>query len=72
MKSSPLIYILKLISYLGLVLSVVPGFLVFYQVMSLETYKMSLLIGTALWLLTGPFWINRRDNPIGASDELPN
>ncbi len=49
--------IIKLISYLGLGLTIVPAFLVFYHVMTLELYKSLILLGTLLWLASAPLWI---------------
>jgi hypothetical protein len=51
--------ILQIISYLGLILTVSPGFLVFMGKMSFENYKIWVLIGTILWFSTAPFWINK-------------
>jgi hypothetical protein len=50
--------ILQIISYLGLILTVSPGFLVFMGKMSFENYKIWVLAGTILWFTTAPFWIN--------------
>jgi high-affinity Fe2+/Pb2+ permease len=52
--------IIQLISYLGLALSVVPGFLVFFGKMEFESYKIWILIGTILWFVSAPFWINKK------------
>jgi len=51
--------ILQIISYLGLILTVSPGFLVFMGKMSFENYKIWVIIGTLLWFTTAPFWINK-------------
>ncbi len=53
--NSPL---LKLLSYLGLALTLVPSLLVFYGVIELTAYKWLILAGTLLWFATAPFWIN--------------
>ena len=50
---------LKLLSWLGLALTLLPSLLVFGGVLSLETYKTIVLAGSILWLATAPFWINR-------------
>ncbi len=52
--------IIKIISYLGLGLTIVPAFLVFYQVMTLELYKSMILLGTFVWLVSAPFWIFKK------------
>ncbi|AWX43243.1 hypothetical protein HME9304_00230 [Flagellimonas maritima] len=51
--------IVKLISYMGLVLTLVPSFLVFMQAMELELYKNLMLLGTLIWCATAPFWVNK-------------
>jgi hypothetical protein len=51
--------ILKIISYIGLILTLFPGFLVFMGKMSFDNYKIMVLIGTVLWFTTAPFWINK-------------
>ncbi len=53
--------LLKAISYIGLLLTLLPALLVFVGVITLPTYKWIMLGGTALYLLTAPFWINRED-----------
>jgi hypothetical protein len=50
---------LKLVSYAGLGLTVAPSFLVFGGVLSADTFKVVVLVGSLLWLGTAPFWINR-------------
>ncbi|WP_422860763.1 hypothetical protein ACOKFD_07995 [Flagellimonas sp. S174] len=52
--------ILKSISYVGLILTLVPSFLVFLQVLELELYKNLMLLGTLIWCTTAPFWINKK------------
>jgi len=51
--------ILQTISYLGLILTVLPGLLVFTGTMSFGNYKIWVLAGTILWFTTAPFWINK-------------
>jgi len=57
MRSSNTI-LLKCLSFLGLGFTIVPSFFVFYGIIALDLYKNLMLIGTFLWLLTAPFWIN--------------
>lgn len=52
--------ILKIISYIGLILTVGPSFLVFSGVIDLSLHKTLMLIGTLLWFGTAPFWMNRQ------------
>jgi hypothetical protein len=49
--------LLKLISAAGLGLVVVPAFLVFAQAIAWETHATLMLVGTALWFVTSPFWM---------------
>lgn len=53
-------YILKVISVLGLMLTVIPSFLVLNGVMEMEYYKSLMLIGTISWFVTAPFWIFKK------------
>lgn len=52
--------ILKIISYIGLILTVVPSFLVFSGAIELSFHKTLMLIGTLLWFFTAPFWMNKQ------------
>lgn len=49
---------LKIISYIGLALTLLPSFLVFSGMLALATYKTLMLVGTGCWLISAPFWIN--------------
>lgn len=49
--------ILKLISYLGLALTVVPSLLVFNGLIELRTHYILMGIGMFLWFGTAPFWM---------------
>ncbi|AKD05383.1 hypothetical protein POKO110462_14855 [Pontibacter korlensis] len=51
--------IIKFISLVGLLLTVLPALLVFTGTMEQSHHKMLTLAGTALWFLTAPFWMNR-------------
>lgn len=55
--------ILKILSYIGLILTVVPSFLVFSGAIELSFHKTLMLIGTLLWFSTAPFWMNRQKQP---------
>lgn len=50
--------ILKIISYIGLVLTVIPSFLVFQGVIDLETNNYLMISGTIIWFVTAPRWMN--------------
>lgn len=51
--------ILKLISFVGLCLTIVPAFLVFAGSIELSLNKNLMLAGTLLWFCTAPFWMNK-------------
>ena len=53
---------LKLVSWLGLALTLLPSFFVFTDRLSLETFQAVVLAGSLLWLTTAPFWVNRSRN----------
>ena len=50
---------LKLISYLGLALSIVPAMLVFAGKITLQTNLNLMILGMLLWFGTSIFWIKR-------------
>ncbi|HEX5167751.1 MAG TPA: hypothetical protein VFW11_01155 [Cyclobacteriaceae bacterium] len=53
---------LKVLSFIGLALTIIPAFLVFFQKMSLSQNKMFMAVGTAIWFVTAPFWMKRKTN----------
>ncbi len=50
---------LKLISLIGLGLTLFPSFFVFYGVIELDPNKNLMILGTILWFITAPFWMNK-------------
>lgn len=52
--------LLKILSAIGLILTLVPSFLVFAGVIDLECNKTLMLAGTILWFITAPFWMNQK------------
>lgn len=50
--------VLKIGSYLGLILTIIPPLLFFYGKLELKTMNLLLGIGMILWMITAPFWIN--------------
>ncbi|MHA6247381.1 hypothetical protein ACXYMU_05540 [Pontibacter sp. CAU 1760] len=58
--------ILKILSYLGLALTIVPSILVFSGAIELSFHKTLMLVGTLLWFVTAPFWLNKSDHPEAA------
>jgi high-affinity Fe2+/Pb2+ permease len=53
--------LVKLISYVGLALSIVPAILVFQQSISADTCKMFMAAGTLMWFTTAPSWMNKAE-----------
>ena len=49
--------VLKIISSIGLGLTVVPALLVFAGTIDWRTHAVLMMIGTLLWFLTAPFWM---------------
>jgi hypothetical protein len=50
---------LRVVSWLGLALTLLPSFLVFGGALSLDAFKSMVLAGSILWLATAPFWVNQ-------------
>jgi hypothetical protein len=50
---------LKLISFVGLGLTVVPSFLVFAGRITWDTHAALMLVGTVLWYASAPFWMRQ-------------
>jgi hypothetical protein len=53
--------ILKLLSFTGLALTVVPSYLVFKDVIAFEQHTMLMVIGMILWFATSPFWMKEKE-----------
>ena len=53
------ITVLKLASWLGLALTLLPSFFVFAGILSLDGFRTIVLAGSLLWLGTAPLWVNR-------------
>lgn len=51
--------LIKLLSFIGLGLNIVPAILVFSAEMSTDTCKQLMLLGTILWFVTAPSWMNK-------------
>lgn len=56
---------LKILSYGGLILTILPSLLVLSGRMELETHYHWTLAGTVLWFATAPFWIDRKKKAEG-------
>ena len=50
---------LKILSYLGLALTVAPAALTLVGVLSWSMHAALMLAGAALWFATAPFWMER-------------
>lgn len=49
--------ILRVLSAVGLAFTVVPAFFVFAGAITWETHARWMLVGTLLWFVTAPFWM---------------
>ena len=52
--------ILKIVSLIGLLLTIVPAFLVFSGSLQIEQHYTLMLIGTVVWFLSAPFWMLKK------------
>jgi hypothetical protein len=48
------------VSFVGLGLTLIPSFLVFFGMMDLATHKWWMLAGTVLWFGTAPLWMRKK------------
>ena len=63
MKNSQVkISYIKIISFTGLILTLIPSILVYQGDIDLEMNKMLMLIGNFCWFLTAPYWMNKNQN----------
>lgn len=51
--------ILKILSFIGLGLTLIPSFLVFQGMMAPSFSKTLMLVGTIMWFVTAPPWLNK-------------
>lgn len=52
--------ILKILSYGGLVLTILPSLLVLSGAMEFGSHYYWTLAGTLIWFITAPFWVDRK------------
>ncbi len=52
--------VLKILSIIGLIMTIIPAFLVFTGVIDLAANKNWMFAGTVLWFVTAPFWMNKK------------
>ncbi|HSI75176.1 MAG TPA: hypothetical protein VK957_04765 [Lunatimonas sp.] len=57
--------LIKIISYTGLGLSIIPAILVFQQSITPETCKVLMTAGTIMWFTTAPSWMNKTEEERG-------
>jgi len=51
--------ILKILSFIGLGLTLIPSFLVFQGIIEPSLSKTLMLVGTIIWFATAPQWLNK-------------
>jgi len=49
--------VLKIISLIGLILTLVPSFLVFYGVIDKTMHFQLMVVGVIAWFASAPFWM---------------
>jgi len=49
--------ILKILSYTGLALTLLPSIMVYTGTVTFEANKLYMIIGMLCWFLTAPFWM---------------
>jgi hypothetical protein len=54
--------ILKIVSYSGLALTIIPSFFVFAGKINLEMHYTLMFIGMVLWFFTAPIWVKKSKN----------
>jgi hypothetical protein len=52
--------ILKILSLIGLALTVLPAFFVLYSGMPWKTHAQLMFVGMILWFFTAPFWMKSK------------
>jgi len=53
--------VFRSISVAGLILTLFPSFFVFGGMMTPETHKLLMLVGTVFWFAAAPFWMRPED-----------
>jgi hypothetical protein len=52
--------VLKIVSLIGLLATIIPSFLVFADIIALDTNKLLMIVGTLLWFISAPLWMNKK------------
>lgn len=60
--------LLKLLSYLGLILTGIPSIFYFMGKITQETSHDLMAVGMILWFVSAPFWINAKVNKAKITD----
>ena len=55
--------IVKIVSFIGLGLSIIPAVLVFGEQLDPSTCKQLMFLGTVIWFVTAPTWMIRKEIP---------
>ena len=63
-KSIEMNYLLKVISFIGLGLTIIPSLLVLAGKIDIDLNKTLMIVGTVLWFSTVPFWINKNKEDV--------
>jgi hypothetical protein len=58
--------LLRIIAYLGLILTIAPSLLFFMDAMNLDTMKKAMTIGMVLWLCAAPLVQKSKEKTAGA------
>lgn len=53
--------LLKILSFAGLALTIVPSLLVFTDVISFDMHTNLMFFGMVLWFATSPFWMKEKE-----------
>jgi hypothetical protein len=60
MKRMALLQVLKIISCIGLVLTIIPAMLVFKGVIDIKVHYQLMIVGMIMWFGTAPFWMRSK------------
>jgi len=52
--------LLPIIAFLGLALVIGPAILYLADVIEKDSMKTAMLVGTGIWFVSAPFWINKK------------
>jgi hypothetical protein len=60
---------LKLVALVGLILTIVPPIFFFLGEMEMQSMKFWMSIGMVGWMVTAPFWINKKQDEVRSETE---